>query len=205
MSTSVAVVFDLGNVLLPIQLDLTYAAFSNLTTFFSKDDIKRITEQEGLWVPYESGLESCAEFRDRIRTRFQMVCSDEQFDQAFSALLLQFPPDVVDLIQEVKSNFPVYLLSNTSRIHSRIFLQNQMLFSLFDSIHLSYELSLFKPDHAIYRRVVDLNNLHAKQVVFFDDNLFNFQSAKEFGWDAVLIDPAKSFLQIRDHLRQYAN
>jgi hypothetical protein len=31
------------------------------------------------------------------------------------------------------------------------------------------------------------------------------QSAREFGWDAVLIDPANSFLQIRNYLHQYVN
>jgi HAD superfamily hydrolase (TIGR01509 family) len=205
MSRPVAVVFDLGNVLLPINLDLTYAAFASYTHYFSAEEIKYSTEQESLWLPYESGLVSCAQFRASICTRFQMECTDAEFDHAFSALLLDFPTDVVLIIEEVKANFPVYLLSNTSRIHSQLFLQNESLFSKFESLHLSYEMGLSKPDKRIYQQVVDANALHEKQIIFFDDNSFNVQSANEFGWDAVLIDPKQSFLQIRNHISSYVN
>ncbi len=205
MGAEVAIVFDLGNVLLPIRLDLTYAAFASYTHYFSPEEIQYITEQEGLWIPYESGLESCEEFRERLRARFQLECSDEEFDYAFSALLLDFPVNVVDLIQEVKANFPIYLLSNTSRIHSNLFLKNDSLFSLFDFVHLSYNMGVSKPDKKIYQQVVDSHHLHGKQVVFFDDNKLNVQAAQEFGWDAVLIDPSNSFYQIRTHLSQYVN
>ena len=205
MSHPAAVFFDLGNVLLPINLDLTYAAFASYTHYFSADEIKYTTEQESLWLPYESGLISCAEFRSSICSRFQLECTDAEFDQAFSALLLDFPADVVSIIEEVKSNFPVYLLSNTSRIHSQLFLQNESLFSKFETIHLSYEMGLSKPDKRIYQQVMDANALHDKQIIFFDDNSFNVQSANEFGWDAVLIDPKQSFLQIRNHISSYVN
>jgi len=205
MSRPIAVVFDLGNVLLPINLDLTYAAFASYTHYFSAEEIKYITEQESLWLSYESGLISCAQFRDSICTRFQMECSDAEFDHAFAALLLDFHADVVSLVEEVKLNFPIYLLSNTSRIHSRLFLQKESLFSKFDSLHLSYEMGLSKPDKRIYQQVVDANVLHDKQIIFFDDNSSNVQSANEFGWDAVLIDPKQSFLQIRNHINSYVN
>lgn len=205
MGAEVAVVFDLGNVLLPINLDLTYEAFASYTHYFSAEEIRFATEQEGLWIPYESGLESCEEFRERLRLRFQLECSDSEFDFAFSALLLEFPADVVEVIQEVKSSFPVYLLSNTSRIHSKLFLQNESLFSLFNFVHLSYDMGVSKPDKLIYQQVVESNQLLGKQVVFFDDNKYNVQAAQEFGWDAVLIEPSTSFFQIRNHLSQYVN
>lgn len=205
MEAGVAVVFDLGNVLLPIRLDLTYAAFANYTSYYSPEEIHYITEQEALWVPYESGLESCVQFRNRLRSRFQMECTDEEFDHAFSALLLDFPVDVVKLIQEVKSNFPIYLLSNTSKIHSDRFLTNDSLFNLFDQVHLSYEMGVSKPDQVIYQQVVDSNQLQNQRVVFFDDNQSNIQSALDFGWDAVLINPSTSFTQIRNHLHQYVS
>jgi putative hydrolase of the HAD superfamily len=205
MSHPIAVVFDLGNVLLPINLDLTYTAFASYTHYFTAEEIKYITEQESLWLPYESGLVSCVQFRASICARFQMECSDAEFDLAFAALLLDFPMEVASLIEEIKSTFPVYLLSNTSRIHSRLFLQNEYLFTQFDTIHLSYEMGLSKPDKRIYQQVVDANALQDKHIIFFDDNLSNVQSANEFGWEAVLIDPKQSFLQIRNHISSYVN
>jgi HAD superfamily hydrolase (TIGR01509 family) len=66
-------------------------------------------------------------------------------------------------------------------------------------------MGVSKPDKAIYQQVIVTNQLQNKRIVFFDDNKFNVQSAREFGWDAVLIDPSNSFLQIRNHLHQYVN
>jgi HAD superfamily hydrolase (TIGR01509 family) len=66
-------------------------------------------------------------------------------------------------------------------------------------------MGLSKPDKRIYQRVNEHNQLDNCRVVFFDDNASNVQSAIEFGWDAVHIDPKLSFLQIRNHLSQYVN
>ena len=54
MAAPKAIIFDLGNVLLPIDLDKTYAAFSAYSSY-GKEKIKSLIIDKQLWVPYESG------------------------------------------------------------------------------------------------------------------------------------------------------
>ena len=62
-----ALLFDLGNVLLPIDLSLTYQAFSQLSTSFSSEEIQSKINNEGLWLGYEAGLLTDEEFRDILK------------------------------------------------------------------------------------------------------------------------------------------
>ena len=203
-----ALLFDLGNVLLPIDLSLTYQAFSQLSTSFSSEEIQSKINNEGLWLGYEAGLLTDEEFRDLLRDKLDLDCSNDEFDQAFSALLLDFPPNVYSFLQELTSNFELYLLSNTSVIHSRIFLNNQLgpkgenLFGLFKKAHFSYEMGLVKPNPLIYQQVLKENNLKAEEIVFFDDNAANIKSEITLGIDSILIDPTTSFFQISTKINE---
>lgn len=197
-----ALLFDLGNVLLPIDLSLTYQAFSQLSTSFSSEEIQSKINNEGLWLGYEAGLLTDEEFRDLLRDKLALNCSNEEFDQAFSALLLDFPFNIYSFLKDLNADFDLYLLSNTSVIHSRIFLniplgpQGENLFGLFKRAYFSYEMGFVKPNPLIYQQVLRDNNLEAGQVVFFDDNAANIESASKLGIDSILIDPKTSLSQI---------
>ena len=202
MKSKKALLFDLGNVLLPIDLSLTFQAFSQLSTSFNPQEIQEKIINEGLWLGYEAGLLNDDEFRSLLRDKLAMNCSNEEFDQAFSALLLDFPSNIYSFLEDLTSDFDLYLLSNTSVIHSRIFLNiplgphGENLFGLFKRAHFSYEMGFVKPNPLIYQQVLRENNLKADQVVFFDDNAANIVSAAKLGIDSILIDPKTSLSQI---------
>lgn len=205
MNSPYSLVFDLGNVLLPINLDKTYEAFASYSSEYNATEIKQITLDEELWVSYESGLQSDHDFQVLITSRFKLSCNTAQFHAAFNALLLGFDEGTCQYIRSLQSSFPLYLLSNTSKIHSDIFLNpaypNFNLFEVFQQIHLSYEMGLVKPDPAIYQKLVLHNQLQNHQIIFFDDNFNNIESAKKIGWDAVLIDPSRAIQQIQHHIQ----
>lgn len=202
MKSKKALLFDLGNVLLPIDLSLTFQAFSQLSTSFNPLEIQEKIINEGLWLGYEAGLLNDDEFRSLLRDKLALNCSNEEFDQAFSALLLDFPSNIYSFLEDLTSDFDLYLLSNTSVIHSRIFLniplgpKGENLFGLFKKAHFSYEMGFVKPNPLIYQQVLRENNLAAGQVVFFDDNAANIESASKLGIDSILIDPKTSLSQI---------
>ena len=202
MKSKKALLFDLGNVLLPIDLSLTFQAFSQLSTSFNPLEIQEKIINEGLWLGYEAGLLNDDEFRNLLRDKLALNCSNEEFDQAFSALLLDFPSNIYSFLEDLTSDFDLYLLSNTSVIHSRIFLniplgpKGENLFGLFKKAHFSYEMGFVKPNPLIYQQVLRENNLAAGQVVFFDDNAANIESASKLEIDSILIDPKTSLSQI---------
>lgn len=212
VASSKVLLFDLGNVLLPIDLDLTYKAFSSYSTKYSFEEIKRLTAELGLWVPYESGQQSDEEFRVFLKKELSLHCSNEEFDKAFNALLLSFSDDIYTTLASFKYHFKgLYLLSNTSNIHAQDYFQYRIgeeqknLFELFDRLFLSYEMGLVKPDAAIYQQVAKEIGVPFEEIIFFDDNLFNIETAKRLGIEAHLIDPATSLKQINQTLGLYVH
>jgi len=205
-----AIIFDLGNVLLPIDLNLTYEAFARYSTLSSIEISDAIIENE-LWVPYESGLQSDAEFRSYLRSQLDLTISDDEFDEAFSALLLEFHSGVYEWIASLSTRFHLILLSNTSSIHAERFTKvplgpaGQNLFSLFDHVYYSFEMGLVKPNPAIYQQVLIEQGFSPEEVLFFDDNVANINSAKLMGIQAYLIDPSRNHLQIQDILDTYVS
>jgi putative hydrolase of the HAD superfamily len=210
MAVPKAIIFDLGNVLLPIDLFKTYSAFSAYSSF-NKEDICSIINDNQLWVPYESGKQSDSEFREFLRSRLDLTISDLEFDEAFSALLLKFHEGVYDWLASLQSRYHLILLSNTSSIHAERFTKvslgplGQNLFSLFNHVYYSFEMGLVKPDPAIYHRVLSEQSFSPSEVLFFDDNLANINSAKSIGIDSYLIDPNRNFIQIQEILDTYVS
>lgn len=84
-------------------------------------------------------------------------------------------------------------------------LLGESLFSLFDRVYFSFEMGLVKPDTAIYLQVLTEQNLQVQEVLFFDDNVANINSAKGIGIASYLIDPAKDFSQIQEILDLYVS
>lgn len=209
--SSKALLFDLGNVLLPIDLDLTYKAFAKFSTKYTFEEVKKLTYELSLWTPYESGQQSDQEFRHFLKKELFLNCSDNEFDEAFNALLLTFHEQTFDLLSLFKSNFEgLYLLSNTSYIHYCSYRNNQLkkneeIFNLFDELFLSFNMGLVKPDAAIYKAVSDKINKPLSEIIFFDDNEFNVESALQLGMDAHLIEPKRSINQITETLATYVN
>jgi len=205
-----AIIFDLGNVLLPIDLVLTYEAFAAHSSLSAVEIEKKIIENQ-LWVPYESGLQSDEEFRAFLCDHLSLNCTDLEFDEAFSALLLDFHQGVYDWVESLTSSFQLYLLSNTSSIHAKRFTQvklgpeGQNLFSLFDRVYFSFEMGLVKPNPLIYQQVLEENSLNASDALFFDDNVANINSANILGIQSFLVDPSKDLHQIQKIINRYVS
>jgi putative hydrolase of the HAD superfamily len=205
-----AIIFDLGNVLLPIDLSLTYEAFASHSSLSSIEIAEAIVENQ-LWVPYEAGQQTDEEFRDFLRSCLDLTINDADFDKAFSALLLDFHSGVYEWIASLKSAFHLILLSNTSSIHAERFTkvslgpEGQNLFSLFNHVYYSFEMGLVKPDPSIYQQVLNEQRFAPEEVLFFDDNVANINAAKSMGIQSYLIDPSRSFIQIQEILDTYVS
>jgi HAD superfamily hydrolase (TIGR01509 family) len=66
-------------------------------------------------------------------------------------------------------------------------------------------MGLVKPNTAIYQQVLTEQNLQVQEVLFFDDNVANINSAKGLGIASYLIDPAKDYSQIQEILDSYVS
>jgi epoxide hydrolase-like predicted phosphatase len=190
------IVFDLGNVVIDIDFPKTYIALAELSAAFSEKEVERVITEQNLWVNYEMGHYTDAEFRDLLRSHLSIEATDEAIDQAFSALLLNIEPERIALIKSLRSQYKTFVLSNTSNIHiidvERILYKctgERYLNDLFDKVFLSYEMGKVKPHVSIYQQLLDEAGLEASETLFLDDKLENLEGAAQLGIQVAHIIP----------------
>ena len=94
-----------------------------------------------------------------------------------------------DWITELKNQgYQVLYLSNWSS-HLRELAAKQLDFlPMLDGGVFSYEVKLIKPDHAIYKAIIDKYNLNPSECIFLDDSERNIIGASECGLNAVWVE-----------------
>ena len=193
------IIFDLGGVVIPIDIQRTYLAFLTIAqqNKFSLPDFKRVD----IFHDLEIGNSTEAAFRDKLRLLIGEV-SDEKIDEAWLELLLQLPEERLHLILELKNKYRIILLSNTNEIHLRaIREQNAKMPSalhfanLFEHEYYSHEIKLRKPSKEIYQYVLKKSGLKASETIFIDDIYENAMAAELAGIKGIHLDLTKHDLK----------
>lgn len=205
-TTTKAVVFDFGNVIINIDVEKTILAFSELT-FKSQTRIKQLFADAEVFKKYETGFYSDDEFRDVIRQILSYPLNDQEIDQAWNALLLDVPKKRLDFLESLKMKYPIYLLSNTNNIHieqCKNYFRTKFGIANFETIFnetfLSYKMGLWKPDYKIYDAVINKIGLKPQEVLFLDDNQDNIDAASDLGIQCIKINPPECFTEILEHI-----
>jgi FMN phosphatase YigB (HAD superfamily) len=204
-------IFDLGDVIIPIDLTAPARNFAMLANM-PEEEVRAIWKQHDIWNRYETGLVDDEAFRDHVRQLLgnrsdgSSAWADEVIDTAWNSVLLDLPIERVERIKELAPNYRLFLLSNTSPIHIRQVnqlltnLNQPTLEELFERVFYSYDVRLAKPSSAIYEHVLAEAGLLAEETAFFDDNAANIQAAARLGIQAVHVQPPKTIL---DYLKSY--
>jgi len=136
---------------------------------------------------YETGKINEAAFIKGIQQIAGKPLTDQQIIHAWNALLLDFPPERIALLEKLKQRYRLFLLSNTNALHYASFQQTlknltgKKLEDIFEKTYFSHTVQLRKPDAAIYQLVLDENNLNPGETLFIDDTASNFSGAEEIG------------------------
>lgn len=176
------IIFDLGGVLLNINPLLPLVEFEKISGIEQDELLKRLfTEQ--IFEKFDTGSLSPAQFRSQLCKIMNLKVNDTEIDRAWNSLLLDFPFPRVELLQEVRKNYRVFLLSNTNIIHFWHYTSEfyssygVQMTDLFDQLFLSYEIGIHKPDAGIYEHVLQSAGIKPSESVFIDDSLANIEAA----------------------------
>jgi len=95
---------------------------------------------------------------------------------------------LLDLVRRLRLTGKVRLCIATNQEHMRAFyLWNKLGFeNLFDDLFHSARLGVLKPDLGFYARIEEILGPQDEPPLFFDDSESVVNSAREYGWDAVL-------------------
>ena len=160
---------------------------------FSKLGLKNIHEYFGhgfaasFFSDHEAGRISDEDFLQEIKNLLHEEVSHEQLVDAWNALLLEFPPDRIILLKELKSKYRLFLYSNTNAIHYSKFSEiyrktfSGELEDLFEKAYFSHVLGHRKPEITGFELIIAENGLNPKTTLFVDDALINVEGAIKAG------------------------
>ncbi|MEI6898453.1 MAG: HAD family phosphatase, partial [Bacteroidota bacterium] len=163
------IIFDFGGVICDLDISRTEKKFLEFGP--AKDSgLASSSEQslafDKLVEQYESGAISSDIFRQVIREHYATPPSDETIDDTWNALLVGIPKERIELLEKIRNQYRIFLLSNSNEIHYFHYLEMfrqltgyQNFNDLFEKAYFSYQVVLSKPGESIFRHVLENSNL----------------------------------------------
>ncbi len=196
------IIFDFGGVILNIDYKLAEKAFAKLglTDF---DRLYSHATQKELFDEFEKGLITPADFRNGVRKFIKRDVSDLQIDAAWNAMLLDLPEERIQLLDELKTKYRLFLLSNTNEIHYNSFtsymrdkFKREIFSDVFEKAYVSFKVKMRKPDPEIFLHVLHEQNLRKEETLFIDDSLQHIETANKLGINTIFLEKGKTILDL---------
>ena len=202
MSLVKNIIFDLGGVILNIDNRITEREFVTL----GATDFGRYFGHgfaASFFKDYEVGKISSEQFISDLKKIIGVNLPDPIVVKAWNALLLDFPPERIALLERLKNQFRIFLFSNTNALHLEALYKiysdtfsNGFLDDHFEKAYYSHIIGLRKPEIESYRYIIDENQLDAAETLFVDDAMVNVEGARAAGLQGFFLGPGKTITGI---------
>jgi len=179
-----AILFDLGNVIVPFNVELAYARMAELCGCPSKEIAARI-RATGLVRPFEKGEIAAEPFVRELSTVLRINISYREFCDWWSCVFMPEPLVSEALLEDLRSRYRLLALSNTNPIHFAMLQEAYPLVRHFHDYVLSYQVGAAKPEAKIYREAIARAQCNPEECFFTDDLAMNIEAAREHGMEAV--------------------
>ena len=179
-----AVLLDLGNVIVPIDFSRCHEAFSEVSSV-PPQEIPRRLRPTGLSERFETGRITPEEFASEVCGILGMRVSYPQFWEIWSTIFLPQTLIPESLIEGLRRQQRLLLLSNTNAVHFAMAQERYPLLRHFDDFVLSYQVGATKPSPAIYREAIARAGCRPEECFFTDDVGPFVEAARQEGMDAV--------------------
>ena len=178
--------FDIGGVLIDIHPERTYQYISDCVDL-SPD----IIEKKFPWEAhneYEKGYISDRDWFMAVKEALPQPCclKESDFWKGWK-LLLGEEKKTLSILQKLKSNYNIWLLSNTNSKHIQDEIEINYLFpNLVNGAIYSFEVGHRKPGEDIYKVALETAKVFAPEESLFIDDLYeNIQAARNLGMNAI--------------------
>ncbi len=199
------IIFDFGGVILDIDPQITIKEFQKMGF---KDVAKTNSKEfiEDIIRKFERGIYTPEVFRKKLRAFLELEVSDQKLDDAWNALIYDIPAERIEVLEQVKKNYQMLLLSNSNEIHYDLYVRDlQLRFGyrefdeLFDKSYFSFDVHLSKPDPEVYEFIMNQHDLKPSETLFIDDNEENIAAASKLGLKTYLLAKPERVRDIFDH------
>lgn len=185
------IIFDLGGVILDIDIQKTAEAFREMgIPSFSEMFTQHYSNN--LFVQLETGAISPEAFYEAFRNETGMSLEDDAIKDAWNALLLDFRKPSLEWLDSIKDKYQIFLFSNTNQIHHDAFIEKYQqqtgkadFDAYFRKAYYSQQIGMRKPDLAPFLHILQEQNLVAAETLFIDDTIKNIIAAQQAGMQTV--------------------
>lgn len=189
-----ALIFDMGGVLVDLDIEDCKRAFKEDLDYHRIDDIIDACHQKGIYGELEEGVLSADEFRRLVLAESRPGAAPEDVDKAMWHILVGIAPEKAKLLRKLVQKYDLYLLSNNNAIclprSRRMFEEAGIpLDRIFRECFFSFEMKALKPSETFYKAVIDRIGLPAEQMLFIDDSMTNVNGSAAAGLPAVYYEP----------------
>ncbi len=181
------VVYDLGGVLVDLDIDRCRAAFRSLGMEAAARLVDPCYPAE-VFGQLEEGRIAFAGACERLRALSGTPeVDDERIAWAFGEFLTGIPQAKIDQIVRLRERgVRTYVLSNNNPASMRFIRamfarSGRTMDDCFDKIYLSYELGLLKPSPEIFRTMLADSGMQPDRTLFIDDGEKNVAAARKLG------------------------
>jgi putative hydrolase of the HAD superfamily len=200
------IIFDLGGVIINLDIPKTISEFNKLTNK-PFESIYTQLQQSPIFDLFDKGQISEADFFFELNNSLDQPLTHKQLINAWNAMLLDFPIHRLELLNQLKQRYRIFLLSNTNETHIAQF-ENDLyqhhgyknLEPFFEKVYYSCRINMRKPDGEIFDFVLQENTLNASETIFIDDSPQHIEGALKIGIKAHLLSKEKDIKSLIEQL-----
>ena len=179
-----AIVFDLGQVLIPFDYQIFINSLNQHKPGLGESFIKIYKDNYHIHRDFEKGKISEDEFIALMLQWSENYITAEEFCKYWSDIF-SLNEDVISLLPKLKNDYKLFLLSNTNSIHKKYGYEHYDFLKQFDKLFLSHEVGFIKPEKEIYKFVENYSDIPSEELIFIDDIEEYVEGAKISGWDGI--------------------
>ena len=183
--------FDFGGVVAPADLGVVINKFKALG-LGNIEEYLNLVRQQGFFGDFETGLIDKDEFRARVSKEVGREVSMDECRNAYMGFFSSVPERNLELFRKLRAEgYSLSLLSNTNPFIMEWALSKAFdghghsLDEYLDSIYVSYEMKVMKPDEKIFRMMLESEKAAPSQVLFIDDGPKNVAAARAIDINAI--------------------
>ncbi len=178
------IIFDLGNVLVNFDAQKAVKRFAlgcgtrvskAWWHFFSSPHEKA----------YTRGEITCQDFYAAAKKALKLSIDFDAFRDYWNDMFWE-NEGMDDLLNELKKKYPLYLISNTNRMHFEYIKKNYPILRHFVKMFASHEVGALKPHPMIYQKVIEQIPFEAAECVFIDDKAAFIRGARKAGMKGIV-------------------
>ena len=189
-----AVIFDMGGVLIDLDVPRCIQAFIDDLDYPQITQIIDPCHQKGIFGDMEEGKVSADDFRAYVLKDARNGATPEDVDKALWNILVGIEPYKIPLLKRLAENYDVYMLSNNNPICTprAELMFEEAGFSMtkdFKKCYISYQLKALKPSAECFHAIMEDIGIPAENMLFIDDSQKNVDGSIAAGLPAAYYEP----------------